>query len=263
MVRDAGGCEIFLEDLSIEEADPMELLGDVQEIDALCFNSGDGQANFSITGGVAPFTVDWSDALVLDRDFQLFGLERGSYDITVRDASGCDFRVPVEIESPEPLETEFILENVACPGSASGSLLAISKGGLGPYAYVWEFDGSTGPRLTDVPSGNYVLMVSDGNGCESSFTGQVRESSPQLRMPTGFDRQAGVYEGVSNCSLSYTLMVYSKWGELLYVGSTGWDGTIKGSEAPMGTYSYMVEYSYSLDGEMRTERKAGVFTLIR
>ncbi|EOZ97717.1 TonB-dependent receptor [Indibacter alkaliphilus LW1] len=263
IVRDAGGCEILLEDMLIEDAEPMELIDEVQETNAVCFDSEDGQATFSISGGVAPFTVDWSDALILERDFQLFGLERGVYQIAVQDANGCDLTIAFEIDSPEPLETEFILENVACPGSASGSLLAISKGGVGPYAYVWEFDGSTGPRLSEVPGGNYVLRVSDSNGCEASFIGQIEESSPLLRMPTGYDPQDGLYEGVSNCNVTFTLMVYSKWGELLFVGNTGWDGTIKGVEAPMGTYSYMVEYSYTIDGTPKTERKTGVFTLIR
>lgn len=263
IVRDAGGCELLFENILIEEASPLELEGDIATNDAICFDSEDGVASFSLSGGVGPFSVNKEDVLVMGSDIQIYNLGRGTHNIEVVDAGGCILPLEIEINSPDPLEVEFILENVSCPGSSSGSLLAISKGGLGPYVYVWEFDGSSGPRLVDIPRGEYKLHVTDVNGCEGDFTGNVTESPPQLRMPTGFNPQDGVYEGVSNCFIAFELMIYSKWGELIYAGNSGWDGTFKGQEAPTGTYTYMVEYSFSLNEELKTERKTGVFTLLR
>lgn len=262
-VSDAGGCELFFENILIEEAPPLELVGDIAITDALCFDAEDGVAGFSLTGGVGPFTVNREDVLVMGYDIQIFNLGRGIHSIEVIDAGGCILPLEFEVSSPEPLAVEFILENVACPGSSSGSLLAIPTGGLGPYVYVWEFDNSSGPRLTGLSRGDYRLEITDGNGCEADFTGTVVESAPQLRMPTGFDPEDGVYEGVSNCSVEFNLWVYTKWGELIYSGNSGWDGTIKGQEAPLGSYTYMVEYTFTINEVLKTERKRGVFTLLR
>ncbi|MBW3466754.1 gliding motility-associated C-terminal domain-containing protein [Arthrospiribacter ruber] len=264
IVKDAGGCELFFENIEISEAPALQLSGEMNIEPARCFDSEDGSLSFEVLGGVAPYTVLGESVLVVGSSIQVFNLAKGNYAIEVIDAGGCVLPLEFEVGAPETMETEFILENVACPGSISGSILAISKGGVGPYAYFWEFDGSVGPRLSQLGPGEYTLRVTDSNDCEQSFTGSVTEDAPQLRMPTGFDTQKeSIFEGVSNCEVAFTLMIYSKWGELVYVGNEGWDGTIKGQEAPMGVYSYMIEYSYTIDGTARTEKKAGVFTLIR
>ncbi|WP_194976560.1 gliding motility-associated C-terminal domain-containing protein [Aquiflexum lacus] len=262
-VKDAGGCEQIFENILIEEAPPLELMGEIGLTDALCHDGNDGMVSFSLSGGVGPFSVNSEDVLVMGNSIQIFNLARGLYTIDVVDAGGCVLPLEFEIKSPEPLEVEFTLENVACPGSSSGSLLAIGKGGFGPYVYVWEFDGSSGPRLTGIPRGDYHLHITDAHGCEGNFTGTVIERNPQLRMPTGFNPEDGVYRGVSNCSIGFDLIIYNKWGELIYSGNSGWDGSIRGKDAPLGTYSYMVEYSFTVNGELKTEKKRGVFTLVR
>ena len=91
----------------------------------------------------------------------------------------------------------------------------------------------------------------------------MKEGAPQLRMPTGYDPRDGMFMGVSNCDVEFKLMIFNKWGQLLYVGETGWDGRIDGEEAPLGTYSYMIEYVFSLDGVNKARQQRGIFTLIR
>jgi hypothetical protein len=43
----------------------------------------------------------------------------------------------------------------------------------------------------------------------------------------------------------------------------GWDGTISGEKAPIGTYSYTVNYRYDLEGMTEVNNIKGSFTLIR
>jgi gliding motility-associated-like protein len=82
-------------------------------------------------------------------------------------------------------------------------------------------------------------------------------------MPTGFNPREGVFQPVSNCSVSYELMIWDRWGDLVFVGSEGWDGKIKGQNAPISTYSYLIRYTYLLEGVQTTSEKSGIFTLIR
>jgi hypothetical protein len=262
-VIDVGGCVVWLEQLEIKEADPMELEGEPAIVDAACYDSADGYVSFNIQGGVPPYRVDDVNALVMGGSIQLLDLERGDYTFQVFDATKCVFEVEVSIGSPEPIVAPFELEKVACPGVPSGILTVIPDGGIAPYAFTWDWDGSTGPSLVDIPSGAYVVNVMDSNGCSQEFTGEMREGIPQLRMPTGYDPRDGLFMGVSNCDIDFKLMVYNKWGQLLHAGGSGWDGLINGEEALAGTYSYMIEYIFSLEGVTKTRQQRGVFTLFR
>ena len=58
-------------------------------------------------------------------------------------------------------------------------------------------------------------------------------------------------------------MVFNKWGELVYLGTDGWDGKMNGKEVPTGSYTYLTEYSFALDGKVQSRQIRGVFTLIR
>ncbi|MGY6741323.1 MAG: PKD domain-containing protein [Cecembia sp.] len=262
-VLDVGGCELFLEQLEIKESEPMELEGNPAIVDALCFDSKDGYVSFNIKGGVPPYRVDTESVLIMGGSIQVFDLARGDYVFKVFDAAKCLIEVEVSIGSPDALSINYEIEQVACPGIASGALKVLPEGGTAPYTITWEWDGSEGPSLMDIPAGTYAFNMTDANGCSQNFTAAMKEGFPQLRMPTGFIPSEGLFMGVSNCSIEFKLMVYNKWGQLLFAGNSGWDGHIEGEMAPAGTYSYMIEYYFNIDGVGKSRQQRGVFTLIR
>lgn len=262
-VQDTGGCLVYFDQIEIKESLPMELDGGPAVVDARCYDSADGYVSFNINGGLPPYSLNEENALVMGGSIQVLNLERGQYIFEVYDAARCVLEVAVEIGSPEPLEAAFELEKLACPGIPNGILTVIPEGGVAPYAITWEWEGSTGPSIMDIPAGSFALNITDINGCSKDFTGEMKEGAPQLRMPTGYDPRDGMFMGVSNCDVEFKLMIFNKWGQLLYVGETGWDGRIDGEEAPLGTYSYMIEYVFSLDGVNKARQQRGIFTLIR
>lgn len=262
-VMDSGGCTLLLESLEIKESEPMRLLGQAIVNDARCFDGKDGEILFRIEGGYGPFRVNVENALVIGNDIQILGLDRGDYLVTVFDAAGCSLEIPFTIYSPPALAVDFEMERIACPGIPSGILAALPSGGVAPYRITWEWNGSNNPRLVDIASGSYAVSVADANGCRQQAIGQMKEGAPQLRMPTGYKPLDGLFMGVSNCDVLFKLFIYDKWGELIFQGNQGWDGIIKGQEAPIGTYSYMIEYIFSIDGQPQTKQQRGVFTLIR
>ncbi|MFC0261984.1 PKD domain-containing protein [Fontibacter flavus] len=262
-VLDSGGCEIYLDELEIREASPMILSGEVEVKDAFCFGAADGQAIFTVAGGVAPYGINWQDAVILDSQIQLFGLKKGEYTLSIVDAVNCVFTVEFTVGEPEELTVEFFSESIACPGQDTGNLLVVPSGGLGPYIYRWEIDGNTSNQLSNIGAGDYTVSVTDANNCSKTFTGKMEEGIPQLRMPTGFRPDEGIYQGVSNCPVSFRLFIYNKWGQLIYAGTQGWDGKIEGKDAPLGSYTYMVEYSYILEETVVNKQQTGFFALIR
>jgi len=105
--------------------------------------------------------------------------------------------------------------------------------------------------------------VIDTNGCEVSGVGVVPDARPAVRMPTGFDPQDGPYQPVSNCSISYELLIFDRWGQLLYSGVEGWNGLFKGESMTAGVYTYYLNYEYALESGLQTDQIRGSFTLIQ
>lgn len=58
----------------------------------------------------------------------------------------------------------------------------------------------------------------------------------------------------------FHLEVFNRWGNRLYSGSNGWDGTYNGAEVPPGTYYYALQLK-SPDGTTKTFK--GTVTLVR
>ncbi|GAB4260810.1 MAG: hypothetical protein Kow0027_28320 [Saprospiraceae bacterium] len=53
-----------------------------------------------------------------------------------------------------------------CPDQANGTITASASGGIAPYIYEWQ--GATGPTITNIPAGNYPVTVTDSNGCATT-----------------------------------------------------------------------------------------------
>jgi gliding motility-associated-like protein len=62
---------------------------------------------------------------------------------------------------------------------------------------------------------------------------------------------------------SFKMYIYNRWGQLVYTTNDlgkGWDGTIGGTPAPLGVYTYIVSYG-NQTGD--SKQKTGTFTLLR
>lgn len=56
-------------------------------------------------------------------------------------------------------------ENVGCFGESTGSIGINISGGLPPFTVVWD-DGNTTNNRTNLPAGDYIYTVTDGNMCQ-------------------------------------------------------------------------------------------------
>ena len=133
----------------------------------------------------------------------------------------------------------------------------IADPGVG-YDYLWS-DPSTlndpslaSPNATPQQPTNYVLRVTDGNGCVNFdtlqvfvITGYCQGGSvfiPNAFTPDGNghnDRFMVHAKGISEIALS----IFNRWGEEVFQTKDilqGWDGTFKGAEAPADVYVYQL-----------------------
>ena len=66
------------------------------------------------------------------------------------------------------------LNNVTCNGGNDGSNYVTAAGGTEPYTYLWD-DGQTTDTAFNLTAGNYVVTVTDDNGCTTTDTATITE----------------------------------------------------------------------------------------
>jgi gliding motility-associated-like protein len=97
----------------------------------------------------------------------VFGnLDVGIYNITIRNALGCDTTLneTYTISQPAALDVAAISEDVICGGD--GRAYPVVTGGIPPYLYQWSLGGGVNiDTLRNLPAGTYTLLVEDQNGC--------------------------------------------------------------------------------------------------
>ena len=92
--------------------------------------------------------------------------------------------------------------------------------------------------------------------------------SPSLSGPNGGYRQSNtgvndVFLPVSEGVVGFNMLIYNRWGELLYESNNrdiGWDGYFNGKLAVPGVYVYRLILTFA-NGEVTT--RVGDVTLIR
>lgn len=160
-----------------------DLSGTLQATPLSCPGANDGQLQINVSGGTAPYNYNWAHSSNMTyqgngtlafspSSITIPGLIPGIYSVTITDSSVPQNVVvrQTQILAPPPLTIDFITENPTCFGDTDGSILAVISGGTGEYLFDWSnLPPTVGlDIITDLPSGNYGLTVSDENGCEIS-----------------------------------------------------------------------------------------------
>jgi len=91
-------------------------------------------------------------------------LSAGTYTVTLAAAGVCEVMASVTVTEPTALQHITTVQNAAC-GVATGSVTVNESGGTPPYTYVWSPSGGNGNTANNLAAGNYVLSVTDQQGC--------------------------------------------------------------------------------------------------
>lgn len=96
------------------------------------------------------------------------GLEKGLYQVKVRDTKGDVAMATLELQEPEKLTAGYELFSPTTPVAADGMIRIIPAGGTPGYTYEWEYNHATGNPLSGIPARNtpYGVTVKDAHLCE-------------------------------------------------------------------------------------------------
>ncbi len=168
VVMDGAGCE-YIETFIIDEPEEMEVLEDITNIS--CNGLAEGAILLTVSGGSAPYSTSLPSIESNPGEFVLDNLIAGSYVVDVTDDEGCVVSVPFELTEPEALLVDLSFEDPICFGESSGSITLVVSGGSEPYSIEWVELGVFDELIqSDLPSGDYNILITDAQGCEESLT---------------------------------------------------------------------------------------------
>jgi hypothetical protein len=169
-VTDASGCAVVGQANVNNIGGPAITLNSIDSVS--CFNGNDGAINLTVSGGLPPYTILWSNGQTTGNATQLTA---GVYQILVSDTSGCETNVSYTVGQPLPIQTSFTSTPAGC-NQSNGSLVATVTGGRTPYAYFWD-STNTGPTKTNISAGVYPLLITDANSCQKTFSAPLGNST--------------------------------------------------------------------------------------
>lgn len=143
----------------------------------LCHGDSSAYAEASASGGTSPYSYQWSTT-PSQTGAQVNNLYAGNFTVTVSDANGCKEQKSFTVKDPSALKANMSTQDVNCHGGVSGSATVSVKGGNPPYQYNWQGYASKQASLNNVAAGQYVVEVSDQNGCTIHDTADLGQPAP-------------------------------------------------------------------------------------
>ena len=264
-VTNAAGCtSSATTNLTINPASNLSAV--TSKTDILCNGASTGAITVSATGGLPPYQYKiGSGAFQPSATFS--SLIAGSYTLTIQDANLCSTTTSATIVEPVVLNVDYSTEPSTCPNTSDGVITLTATGGVAPFSILWT-DGSTLSERSNMPAGEYSVIITDNNGCSKSIIADLNFSTngsclvvQEIITPNN----DGFYDvwKIKNVEMypDAEVKVYNRWGELVFnsrnISADEWDGTFKGKPLPTDSYHYVL---YLGEG---TTPVTGTITIIR
>lgn len=132
--------------------------------DPACNSVQDGVIELAVTGGTPGYNYSWSNGA--GNVTTASGLNAGTYNITISDASGCDTTVSYNLNYSTVLDMTGNVTNPSCNQIQNGEITVTATGGNG-ITYQWN-GGTSGQTLSNLDAGTYSVTATADNGCTIS-----------------------------------------------------------------------------------------------
>lgn len=160
-LTDANGC---VTQVTAAVDAPDELTATAEAEFDICAFAGDATVRAVVDGGTPPYSYAWNGGQTAA---ELTNQSAGTYIVDVTDANGCTANASVEVNPPPAFTTSSTFTDPVCYQD-DGTIDVATNGGTAPFTFVWSHDpGFTASSATGLAGGDYVITVTDANGCGS------------------------------------------------------------------------------------------------
>ncbi len=178
-VTDRNGC-IRTDTVRINLPQPLvytKVLSDYNGYNISCYGYSNGQININPQSGTPPFVFSWTgpngfNAVTKD----ISGLTAGRYTLTITDVNLCSATEVFDLTEPGMLGINIDLSsstaggyNINCYGEKTGYINIEPLNYVNTIDYLWS-DGIFGKTRTDLPAGEYNVIIIDANKCSANST---------------------------------------------------------------------------------------------
>ncbi len=198
-----------------------------------CQGAADGTLESQVSGQ-GTYTYEWVlNGNVVGNAAILSNAAAGSYTLNVTSEAGCIQSRTLSLTAPAPLTLNEEITGVSCEGELNGAISTQAIGGVSPYSYTWS-DGRTSPRISFLAAGEYMIEVSDANGCFVQEVFSVNEPDQLLVTATATDATEDNNGSISLITIGGNPPYTYRWTNV-----TGVNGPVAGGLDP-GEYSVEV-----------------------
>ncbi|SHJ48249.1 Por secretion system C-terminal sorting domain-containing protein [Aquimarina spongiae] len=156
---------------------PEQLTVDFLKNDVTCSRGNDASLEALVTGGVPPYSYEWSNGGTTQN---IDNLIAGTYIVFVVDANGCQVEGTITVEQPNTITIEPVaVESPTCAEGNDGQIDLNITGGQAPYTYLWN-TGSTSNSLQNLSAGIYRIEITDATGCKAFYETTLENPEPLL-----------------------------------------------------------------------------------
>lgn len=138
--------------------------------DVTCNGDSNGAIDLQVSSGTGNYTYNWSNGMTTE-DLQT--IPGGNYVCTVTDAAGCFTIATVTVNEPAAINGTYTTTNEITGND--GSIDLTVSGGTAGYTFMWD-NGATTEDISGLPADDYTVIITDANGCTTSYTITVSSS---------------------------------------------------------------------------------------
>jgi hypothetical protein len=176
-VTSANGCSAIGFVTVGQPSTPISIQVDVLQ-NASCYGQLDGQVTATASNGTPPYTYSWPGG----QQGSSAQLGAGTYTITATDNNQCSTTQAFTVVQPAEIVLVPLQVNPDCNLSNGSAVITVATGGISPYSYHWSTgfsqvnSPSTSSLISNIPAGNYIVTVTNSNGCTNTHIFTLSEN---------------------------------------------------------------------------------------
>lgn len=175
-IQDSTGC-MKSRQVTVSAPDTLEL--DPEITNATCPGEASGKIVIIASGGTAIYEYKLGNG-TFGPSNTFLDLEAGTYQITVKDANGCERFEYVEVEESETPEAEIDKTDATCPNSQNGGIVIVVSGGTADFTYsLDDIDYQSSNVFANLSPAVYTVYLKNDSNCVFTFETEI-ESGPGI-----------------------------------------------------------------------------------